>query len=138
MIVVIDTNILISALIKDSLTRDILIGSGMDFVYPEISLHEIRKHERLIMEKSSLTKNNLDTLLARILDYVVLVPTEVIEEHLDEARKIMLDIDPKDVVFIAAALSFENPVIWSDDRDFDKQDRVRVVKTERLARLFGK
>ena len=138
MIIVTDSNILISALIKNSLTRGIIIGSGMNFVFPEISLHEIRKHEKTILKKSGLTKNELDRLLARILDYVVLVPTEVIKEHLQEASSIMFDIDPKDVVFIATALSFENPVIWSDDKDFDKQDKIRVVKTKRLAKLFEK
>ena len=136
MIIVIDTNILISALIQDSLTRRIIVGSGMNFVYPEISMHEIRKYEKMIMEKSGLSKDELDRLLVRLLDYIVLVPTEVIEEHLQKAKNIMLDIDPKDVVFIAAALSFENPIIWSDDKDFDKQDKIKVVNTSQLAKLF--
>ena len=136
MIIVIDTNVLISALIKDSLTRRIIVGYGMNFVYPEISLHEIRKHEKLIIKKSGLTVDEFHRLLARILDYVVLVPTEVIEEHVREAKSIMCDIDPKDTVFIATALSFENAVIWSEDKDFDKQDKIKVVKTRQLAGLF--
>lgn len=138
MIIVIDSNVLISALIRDSLTRRIIIGSGMNFVFPEISLNEIRKHEKLIREKSGLTENELDRLLVRILDYIVLVPIEVIKEHLSEAKSIMLDIDPKDVVFIAAALSFEDSIIWSDDKDFDEQDRIKVVKTKHFAKLFEK
>lgn len=138
MIIIIDTNILISALIRDSLTRRIIIGSGMNFVYPEISMNEIRKHEKMIREKSGLTDKELDRLLVSILDYVILVPTEVIKEHLSEAKSIMLDIDPKDVVFIAAALSFENSIIWSDDKDFDKQDKIKIVNTNQLAKLFEK
>lgn len=138
MIVVIDSNILISALIRDSLTRRIIIASGMNFVYPEISLREIRKHKGMILEKSGLTADEFDRLFEGILDDVVLVPTEVIRDHLEEAKGVMLDIDPKDVVFVAAALSFEDPVIWSDGKDFEKQDRIRVVKTKQFARLFEK
>ena len=138
MIIVIDTNILISALIRDSLTRRIIIGSGMNFVYPEISLHELRKYKEMILEKSGLTADEFNRLFEGILDYIVIVPTEVIREHLKEAKYIMLDIDPKDVVFVAAALSFENPVIWSDDKDFERQDRIKIVKTKQFARLFEK
>ena len=69
MIIVTDTNILISALIKDSLTRRIIIGSGMNFCYPEISLHELRKHKKMIMDKAGLTKDELEDLLDKILEY---------------------------------------------------------------------
>ena len=136
MIIVINTNILISALIRDSLSRRIIVGSGLNLVYPEVSMHEVRKYEKMIMEKSGLSKDELDRLLVRLLDYIVLVPTEVIKEHLQKAKSIMHYIDPKDVVFIAAALSFESPIIWSDDKDFDKQDKIKVVKTNQLAKLF--
>jgi len=138
MIIVIDTNILISALIKDSLTRRIIVSSGMNFCYPEISLHELRRHKNMVMEKSGLDEKEFESLLEKILKYVVLIPTEVIKDHLEKAKDIMSKIDPKDVVFMAVALAFENAVIWSDDRDFEKQISVGVVKTAQFARLFGK
>jgi len=138
MIIVVDTNILISALIRDSLTRRLIVSSGMNFCYPEISLHEVRKHRKLILEKSGLNEAEFDHLLERLLGYVVLIPTEVVEEHLERAKSIMLKIDPKDVVFIAVSLAFENSVIWSDDKDFDRQKDIKVIKTKQFAKLFEK
>jgi predicted nucleic acid-binding protein len=60
---------------------------------------------------------------------IELVPDDLITEKLDEARKIMYKIDPTDVVFIATALCFKNAAIWSDDKDFKRQDKVMVRTT---------
>ena len=42
----------------------------------------------------------------------------------------MEHIDEEDVVFLSTALSISDSVIWSDDRHFEKQDKVKVLKTE--------
>ena len=138
MIIIIDTNVLISALIRDSVTRKIIVYSGLNFYYPEISLHEIRKYKNLILKKSGLSEDDYENLLGKILEYVLLVPTEEIEEKLEEAKSIMLHIDPDDVVFIAAALSYPDSLIWSDDAHFEKQARIKVLKTYQFMKLFQK
>lgn len=51
---VIDTNILLSALIRDSTTRKIIIKSGWSFYYPEMSFHEVRKYKGLVLEMSEI------------------------------------------------------------------------------------
>ena len=68
--------------------------------------------------------------MATLFKYIRLVPTEEIEKNWNEAKKIMEHIDKEDVVFIAAALSFTDSIIWSDDRHFGKQGKVKVLKTE--------
>ncbi len=50
--------------------------------------------------------------------------------------EIMGHIDKEDVTFIAAALSQGNAIIWSDDRHFEKQDKVITLKTRDLVNLF--
>ena len=57
-------------------------------------------------------------------------------QYWEEAKKIMTQIDPEDVPFIAAALSQENAIIWSDDKHFDQQDRVLNLKTKDIVALF--
>lgn len=138
MIIIIDTNILISALIKDSTVRQILISSGLRFYYPEASFHEVRKYKGMILEKSGLGDAEFERVLGKILEYVALVPTETMNEHLKEARTAMERIDPKDVAFLAAAMSYEPSVIWSDDRDFERQDRIKVVKTAQFVKLLSR
>src|SRR3989344_5243093 len=130
MIIIIDTNVLISALIKDSLTRKIIVFSGLEFCYPEISLHELRKHKNLVLKKSGLKESEYENILNKLLEYITLMPTEKINEHLEEAKEIMHRIDPDDIVFIAAALCYPDSIVWSDDKHFEKQDKVKVLKTK--------
>ena len=127
--IILDVNVILSALIRDSTTRKIMLNSGFDFYFPESSLHKIRKYKDYILEKSGLTEEEYDKLMATLFKYIRLVPTEEIEKNWNKAKKIMGHIDEEDVVFIATALSISNSIIWSDDRHFEKQDKVKVLKT---------
>ena len=128
--VILDVNVILSALIRDSTTRKIILNSQFDFYFPEHSLHKIRKYKSYILEKSGLSEEEYNKLMATLFKYIKLVPIEEIEKNWGEAKKIMEHIDPEDVVFIATALSMEDSVIWSDDGDFEKQDKVKVLKTK--------
>ena len=128
--IILDVNVILSALIRDSTTRKIMLNSGFDFYFPESSLHKIRKYKDYILEKSGLTEEEYDKLMATLFKYIRLVPTEEIEKNWNKAKKIMGHIDEEDVVFIATALSISDSVIWSNDRHFEKQDKVKVLKTE--------
>ena len=130
--VILDVNVILSALIRDSTTRKIILNSEFDFYFPEFSLHKIRKYKDYILEKSGLTEEEYNKILAILFKYIKLVPTEEIEKNWDEAKKIMGHIDEEDVVFIAVALSISDSVIWSDDRHFEKQGKVKVLKTENM------
>ena len=130
--VVVDTNILISALIKDSTTRKLIVESDWEFYYPETSFHEIRKHKSLILQKSGMNEEEYAKILNVLLSHIKIVPEKYINENLKEAAKLLAHIDPDDVVFLATALSLPDSVIWSDDRHFEKQDKVKVLKTEDL------
>jgi len=133
---IIDTNILLSALIKDSATRKIIVKSGRDFFYPEMSLHEIRKYKDLVLKKSRMNEADYSKLLNYLLGYITLVPDEKILGNLNEAKKIMLHIDPDDVVFIATTLGLKESILWSDDSDFKKQAKVKFLKSQQVVKLF--
>ena len=134
---IVDTNILISALIRDSVTRKIIIYSGIDLYYPEISLHELRKHEKNIIRKSGSNKDSYRKILNKLLEYIELLPEEIVLKNLNESKKIMQNIDPDDVVFISAALGI-NADIWTNDKDFRKQRKIKIWQTKDLIRLFLK
>ncbi|MFH1325427.1 MAG: PIN domain-containing protein [archaeon] len=135
--IVIDTNILMSALIKDSITRKMIINPEFEFYYPKVSLEELNNHGRLILSKSKLDKQEYKNLLKKLLDNVVLVPTEHFYNNLDEAIKIMKDVDINDVPFLACAISL-NAEIWSDDSDFRKQKKVKIFTTAEFIKKFLK
>ena len=128
--VILDVNVILSALIRDSTTRKIILNSEFDLYFPEPSLHKIRKYKDYILEKFGLKEEEYDKIMATLFKYIKVVPFEEIEKNWNEAKEIMEYIDPEDVVFIATALSISDSVIWSNDRHFEKQDKVKVLKTE--------
>ena len=73
---IIDTNILLSALIKDSTTRKIIVKSGWNFYYPEMSFHEVRKYKELVLKKSGMSEKDYSKLMDCILGYINIVPDE--------------------------------------------------------------
>ncbi len=136
MIIVVDVNVLLSALIKDGMTRKLLFTLDLDFCFPESSLEKLRKYQSLIIKKSGLSESEFTTLLKTILSFIRIISTEELLCVWDKAKDIMEHIDPEDVTIIAAALSQENAFIWSDDAHFDEQDRVPHFKTEDVVKIF--
>jgi len=137
MIVVVDVNPLISALIKDSSSRGIIASADVDFCFPEPTLQKIRKYKNYIIEKSGVSELEYLAILNTLLHFIRIIPVEEILHYWEDAKKIMEHIDPEDVAFIATALSLDNAVIWSDDVHFDEQNKVKVFKTKDIVKLFS-
>ena len=133
---ILDSNIIISALIKDSKTREIIAKTDQKFLIPEIVIDEIRKYKGLIIEKSKMSEEDYTAVLKKLLSYIEVIPNEVTEQNLEKAIKIMADIDIKDVIFIAAALSYPDSKIWSDDKHFERQNEVKILKTKEMVLIF--
>lgn len=126
---IIDTNILISSLLKDSTTREILLNESLNFYLPEIVLSEVNKYLTYIIQKSELSEEEIKKILNTILENLILVPIDEYEKKMNEGMKYIGNIDEKDTQFIALALSIENDGIWSNDKHFDKQKKIKVLKT---------
>jgi len=133
---ILDSNIIISALIKDSKTREIIAKTDQKFLIPEIVIDEIRKYKGLIIEKSKMSEEDYTAVLKKLLSYIEVIPNEVTEQNLEKAIKIMADIDIKDVIFIAAALSYPDSKIWSDDKHFERQNEIKILKTKEMVLIF--
>jgi predicted nucleic acid-binding protein len=136
MIIIIDVNVFLSALIKDSATREILLTYDQEFCFPERSFQKIRKYKSLIQEKSGLSNLDFLKLFHSLVKFIRIIPDEELLDHWDEAMEIMGHIDKEDATFIAAALSQNNAIIWSDDKHFENQDKVFTLKTKDLVLLF--
>ncbi len=60
---------------------------------------------------------------------------EVLEPFRERAIKILKDIDPGDVQFLALAMALNCP-IWSNDKDLKKQKVVKVYTTQKIPELL--
>jgi predicted nucleic acid-binding protein len=133
---VIDTGILISALIKDSLTRQILLYPQMEFFLPEYALEEIEAHKNTISRRSGLGREDIDIVLSLLLENITIIPASVIKQNLKKANKIIGKIDPFDVPFVALCLSVENDGIWTNDKHFENLTEIKAWKTSDILRLL--
>jgi len=129
--VVIDTDVVMSALISDSTTRELMRDINDTLVAPIQLEREIDAHRDLLEEKSGLDESAVDELLDRLFGYVAVVPDADLKPYREPALEALKDINQDDVIFLATALAVGG-AIWSDDGDFRKQDLVPVVTTSDL------
>ncbi|MDP3734435.1 MAG: PIN domain-containing protein [Nanoarchaeota archaeon] len=132
---VVDTNVVISSLLKDSLTRRLITHIDADLYTLRFTQEEIDTHKQELLEKGGFSEVALNILLENILNKLVILGDEVVKSKMKEARELMDTIDWKDTPFIAAALATDAD-IWSDDKHFEKQRKIKVWKTRDLAKLF--
>lgn len=130
--ILVDSNIIFSALIKDSLTRKIILESDSLFLFPEYAFNELENHMDYILLKTGMNKNDLSRLLRMILKKVRVIPDEIIAPYGNEAVEIIRDIDINDAVFIATALAYPGYIIWSNDKHLKKQSRIKVINTAEM------
>jgi len=96
----------------------------------------MQNHENELLTKSGLSAEELRGLLAILLLKVRIVPSETLIPFREEAIKIVWDIDPDDVLFIACALAYPNSVIWSDDRKLKNQIKIKVLNTNEIIKFL--
>ena len=130
--IILDSNILFSALIKDSTTRKIILEYDSFFLFPSFIFLEMEKHKEELFRKSGMDKIDFDKLLYLILRKVTIIPSEVLFPYREEALKMVKEIDPNDIIFVACALAYFNSIIWSDDKKLKKLDKIKVLNTEEV------
>lgn len=133
---IIDTNIIASGLMKEGITRQLLVHPDLILFTPEFTLIEIVNNKKEFHNKSELGREEFSILLEGIISRIVVVPIMDFKEKWSDAYKIMAPIDVYDTPFVALALSFDNDGIWTNDKDFEKQDIVKIWKTKDLVKRF--
>ena len=132
---IIDSNVLFSALIKNSTTRKIILEYDGLFLFPSFVFEEMRKHISELLQKSAMSTEDFNRLLKLILTKVKVVPAEMLRPHRDKALQIVKEIDHDDMLFIACALAYPESVIWSNDKKLKKQDKIKVLNTAEVIEL---
>ena len=132
---VVDANVVISALIANSKTRELIVTLELELLTPEVIHGEIGNYEALIVEKSEMEADRVQQFIDLLFQYIETVPASEFYPYIDEAEEAISDIDPDDVLYVACALAREAGV-WSDDSDFDEQDLVPVFTTGEVVESF--
>ena len=135
--IVIDSNVLFSALIKDSLTRGLILRYTGFFLFPSFIFEEMKEHKDELVSKAKMPQKDFNELLNLILSKVLVIPNETLKPYCKEALEIVKGIDSDDQIFIACALAYPNSILWSDDKKLQNQSRVKVLKTEQIKDIIG-
>ncbi|HLD83352.1 MAG TPA: PIN domain-containing protein [archaeon] len=135
--VVIDANVFLSALIRDSATRRIIVSYGIEFYFPEPALNRIKKYKDYVLTKSGLSDDDYNKLMAILLKYIALVPEKTIMQKWGDAENIMGAIGPEDIVFAATVLCVKDSVLWANDRYFKRQVTITVFATEDILKVLS-
>jgi len=128
---VVDANILFSALIKNGMTSDLLFKHRA--YAPEFIFVEFKKYKEEIKEKTQRTDDDFNELFDLFERNIILIPKEEIEPFIDKAEEI--SPDSKDVVYIALAMKL-HCALWSQDKKLKKQNIVKVYSTEELGKIY--
>ncbi|MHB1869207.1 MAG: PIN domain-containing protein [Nitrososphaerales archaeon] len=135
--IVVNSDRVIAALIRDSKSRHIIFSGKFEFLTIDFAKSEIREHEEEILKKAGLSKTQFETILSILFGKIFVISDLVIKSKMKEAEKIMDKIDPDDAPFIALALATDNDGIWTEDRHFERQKSVRTWRTADLLGLMS-
>jgi predicted nucleic acid-binding protein len=132
---VVDTNRIIAALVRDGVSRKIITHFDGELITIGFSMEELEGHKEEILKKAKISETDLEMILDKLFSKLVVLDDKVIEKNMDKAKELMEEIDSADVPFIAAALATKAP-IWSDDKHFKKQDKIKILTTKELIEML--
>ena len=134
--IVIDSNRVIAALIKDSTTRKILFDKNFDFVAPDYIKIEISKYKSAIIETIGIAENEFDILLSLAFESITTIPENEYHKFIVKFKNSVED--QKDVAYIAACSATKSEGIWTHDPHFKEQKKVKVFTNIDLLKLSKK
>lgn len=130
---VVDTNRIIAAFIKDGLSRRIILSQRFSLYTVEFGMKETAKYKDLIKKKAGINEQQFNFLMQLLLSKIaVLSEKEISEKSAKKALETMAKIDIDDVPFIALSIELGCKPIWSDDKHFKKQGQIKVFSTKEL------
>jgi predicted nucleic acid-binding protein len=114
--IVVDTNILFSALLScDNIHKVILLSGAFDFYSCNYLMTEIFKHKNRIVKHSSLSEHEIVEQFEMLLRRINFVPEEMIPSlFYKQATDLCIDIDHYDIPFVALSLYLDGYLLTGD------------------------
>lgn len=130
---VVDANVIISSLIKNSKTAELLISPLLDLYAPKYIFEEITKYGDEIAGKTKRDIESLKEIFDTISLLINLVDFSNYELFITDAEKI--SPDKKDLDYFALALKLDC-AIWTNDKKLREQERTKIYSTEEINGLI--
>jgi len=132
MILVVDANVLFSALIKDSYTVELVFNEDLKLYTAEFIIEEFWKYESIILKKTHRTREEFIQIMHQLKDIITVIPQEEYTRFMKLAE--LISPDENDVAYFALAMKLDCG-IWSNDKKLKEQVKVKVYSTEEVIKL---
>lgn len=126
---VVDANILFAALIKKSVTSDLIVDNSLNLNSVGYLFSEFGRYKSLIISKTDRTEEDFEMFMQIVQEKIKVIPFCEYGHLMKKAQKI--SPDPKDVEYLALALKL-GCAVWSNDKKLKEQDKVKIYSTEDL------
>jgi len=140
--IVVDTNIVFSALIGSGNTIPDIFFAGLNrfqFYVSRYVSEELENNKSKLLQASKMTEEKLDLAISKFFDYLNVVSLEIIPQNIWlEAEALTFDIDPDDISFVALSI-FLDAYLWTGDKvlynGLIRKGFDRVLLTSEMANL---
>lgn len=135
---VVDANVLFSALLAKKTTRGLFFNPPRQTLRPRVLLEELEKHLESDLElrkKLRQTPEETKAVVHELKHSVEVISSRDYAPLLEKALEI--SPDEYDAPYFALALFLEIP-LWSNDKRLKKQEAVKVLDTKEVLELLNK
>ncbi|MBS3096773.1 hypothetical protein J4480_05015 [Candidatus Woesearchaeota archaeon] len=134
---IIDANRVFSVIIGKKLSSaamGIFFSDATDFFTPFRMLAELENNREEIRFKSGFSHEDFDNFISIMKLRIKFMPLEDFMDKISDAKEI--SPHSKDIEYFALALK-SNCAIWSDEKAFKMQSKVKVLTTSELINELG-
>lgn len=135
MTVIVDANIIISAIIKpeSEIASLLLLNTKAELVIPDYALEEIKRHRSRICHERGVSSSFFTEMLSKITFRLLVFSTEMLSnETLLQAVALTSSIDPNDALYVSFSLELD-ALFWTGDlklyRGLRRKGFNRVINT---------
>jgi len=116
--VIVDTNIIFSALLKkNSFFGELLLRDSVEYLMPKFAYIELFKYKEKIAKLSRFNEDELLEVLYRLLKNINIFDEEMITTRtLREAYELVKDVDEKDMIFVALTIEVDGHLWTADEK----------------------
>ena len=132
MFLVIDANSFIAGFLRDSVSRKIILHENITLYSPKWLRDEFDRNERELKKKFPSSSKFSETKKI-LFEFINFISESEYSKFMDEASKLTKHVN--DLPYFALALHLDCP-IWSNEKSFKRQSKIKVYSTSELLRMF--
>ncbi|MFZ2455878.1 MAG: PIN domain-containing protein [Candidatus Altiarchaeia archaeon] len=119
---IVDSNVIVSALITKGVAFEVFKANSMllkyDFYAPDYMLFEIMNHRGEMLSDAQISEKSFTNALDFLINEISIIPKEEFEEHMPKALE-RLSSHEKDAPYLALSLKLDC-LIFSGDKKFQR------------------